>query len=403
MNKLTVAILLILLLPLAGYSQSGKLKISLTGINCIDETMDNALETDGKGDEIFLQACIMILDQSGSIKYQTIFTGPTMGDINGFPSRLKAGTRSSTGGIKQYDNFSTNIIISECNLAATDVLVIIPTLWEWDEGPAPTLFSGYFNTHRPEFQNYIRTNLPLVDRTPSGWATFVDRVTSHTITTGTSCIDAGSVLLAQNRTTGCPGTRVIGTSLEGGGTGRNYINPNVLFLRPSFIPTLANSNAGLGTGVVHLESADDKTGLVSIYDKHSGDYKFYLKLEWSPDKALPTVSLDPNSIPAVRNTQSIPENVNGNWNGSFNVGNSPGQVYWNYTFNPDGTMVVTRGDNSTYGKGSFTLNGSNFNAQLILSSNNLRMDLVGSLVGNKLSGTWKDGSGYTGTWTLARK
>lgn len=78
--------------------------MTLTGFRVNHETYDTALETDGKGDEIRVMATVEEIGPDGraTAAPQTLQT-PVYGDVNSFPSRIQAGSRSSKGGLRTGD------------------------------------------------------------------------------------------------------------------------------------------------------------------------------------------------------------------------------------------------------------------------------------------------------------
>lgn len=80
--------------------------MTLNGFRVNHETYDTALETDGKGDEIRIMATVEEIGPDGRATAvpRTLQT-PVYGDVNNFPSRVQAGTRSSKGGLRTGDTY----------------------------------------------------------------------------------------------------------------------------------------------------------------------------------------------------------------------------------------------------------------------------------------------------------
>lgn len=135
--------------PAAQAARSGRYRVTLNGISVYRETWDTALQTDGKGDEIFVIADAQEMNRQGSLAPIRRKTA-TYGDMNGFPQRIKAGSRSDRGGIKTGDQIPyaqpwarrTGIAIDRLPLllwegTLTDgqnTVLIAPTVWEEDKG-----------------------------------------------------------------------------------------------------------------------------------------------------------------------------------------------------------------------------------------------------------------------------
>jgi len=121
-------------------------RLTINGFKADHETFDHQLEVDGKGDEVFVTAIV------GEINAPTNRTFPLLkttvyGDVNGFPDRIKAGTRSSQGGIQTGDAYPATPWNREGGASADRLplllwcgtlkeggnrVIIVPTIWEYD-------------------------------------------------------------------------------------------------------------------------------------------------------------------------------------------------------------------------------------------------------------------------------
>ena len=165
-----------------GYANAGRFRVTLTGFTVHRQTEDNPLQTDGKGDEVYVVAEVAQYDQHhefggtrglgrenilknmgrqegfhgrGNVVLRRSLISVLMGDVNEQfePPRVRAGSASDMGGLRTGDRFPTN---EPWNLSATprrpdrlpmvlwegelrqswDLAIIIPTIWEWDGGNA---------------------------------------------------------------------------------------------------------------------------------------------------------------------------------------------------------------------------------------------------------------------------
>jgi hypothetical protein len=129
---------------------AARFRVTLDGFTCDRETWDTVLQTDGKGDEIFIVADVQVIDRDRAHPAQRIKT-PTYGDTNGFPQRIRAGSRSDLGGIRTGDSVPMNspwnrpataltrdrlpLVLWEGTLTdGWNSVVIVPTVWEEDSG-----------------------------------------------------------------------------------------------------------------------------------------------------------------------------------------------------------------------------------------------------------------------------
>lgn len=76
---------------------AARFRVTLDGFTAVRETWDTILQTDGKGDEIFIVADVQVFDRERAHPPQRIKT-PTYGDTNGFPQRIRAGRGADPGG-----------------------------------------------------------------------------------------------------------------------------------------------------------------------------------------------------------------------------------------------------------------------------------------------------------------
>ncbi|MDI1320785.1 MAG: hypothetical protein PSW75_11435 [bacterium] len=137
----------------------GRYRIVFLGLQCWHESKDDPLQLDGKRDEVYAGAYTVrvaryssnVTPASGSFARTKV-----MGDTNGFPYRLQAGTASDKGGIQTNDfvpdaTITTPkpgvvtasdrfpLLVWEGELRdSSDLLVIAPVLFSWnkdDDGP----------------------------------------------------------------------------------------------------------------------------------------------------------------------------------------------------------------------------------------------------------------------------
>jgi hypothetical protein len=118
-----------------GPEASNRYRVTLQKFRVTSQTYDHFLQLDGAGDEVFVSYKNVKLAADGRVLANLgTNTTVTMGDINGYPLREKAGTASRTGGLRSGDVHTTNKVLWEGTLGADEVVVITPTIWEWDGG-----------------------------------------------------------------------------------------------------------------------------------------------------------------------------------------------------------------------------------------------------------------------------
>jgi len=168
--------------PLAAPEQPARFRVILTGFTVGKQTSDHILESDGKGDEVYIVAEVAQFESSaphysyewrrrhpyeavpiggwlstgdglngrGRIIVRRSLTSIVMGDdSNQEVPRIRAGRAGLTGGLITGDNFPnkepwklesqpTNdrlpMLLWEGELGGGNMVIILPTIWEWDNG-----------------------------------------------------------------------------------------------------------------------------------------------------------------------------------------------------------------------------------------------------------------------------
>ncbi len=108
----------------------GKYRISVSGFTVNHQTDDDPLQLDGKGDEVYLS--VQVLTTALSLPASRLVETPIIGDKNGFPNRIAAGSASDLGGLRTGDrvHLPTPLVLWEGPIPGG--LLVTPTVWEWD-------------------------------------------------------------------------------------------------------------------------------------------------------------------------------------------------------------------------------------------------------------------------------
>ncbi|HTG93414.1 MAG TPA: hypothetical protein VL866_12565 [Pyrinomonadaceae bacterium] len=146
----------------------GRFRVVLTGFSVERQTDDNVVDSDGKGDEIFIVAEVAqyantegrpqppqppqnpLFAFNPLLTLRRTLTSIVMGDANNQEvPRIRAGTAGNNGGLRTGDQFptkepwkqvgalSTNRLpmqVWEGELSGQGMVIIVPTIWEWDDG-----------------------------------------------------------------------------------------------------------------------------------------------------------------------------------------------------------------------------------------------------------------------------
>lgn len=116
----------------------GKYRISVTGFTVNHQTEDDALQLDGKGDEVFLSVAVLEPTALGNVPRwhgrSRLAESAVIGDRNGFSTRIRGGSLSDQGGLQTGDvvRLPQPFVVWEGPM--TTPIVVIPTIWEWDNG-----------------------------------------------------------------------------------------------------------------------------------------------------------------------------------------------------------------------------------------------------------------------------
>jgi hypothetical protein len=146
--------------PTPGAVARGTFRVLVTGFHVDHETADHILEVDGKGDEIQLRAELVEHRLGASTSTPRTIRSKVFGDVNRYPARIQAGSRSSLGGLRTGDDAGTHarngqmptadrlpLVLWEGELEAGGLGVLIsPTIWEVDDTIDPTLLEPNWPT-----------------------------------------------------------------------------------------------------------------------------------------------------------------------------------------------------------------------------------------------------------------
>jgi len=150
--------------------RSGRFRISFERFKCVTAKSEDPFRADGRGNEIYITAQVNTYDLNYvPTSMQTVRT-PTFGDVENYPTRVRAGSASPTGGIQTGDEYppavtlisqlqpptTSNLpfVVWEGDLSEVYGLVIIsPAIWESDGNDN---LVGYYTA----YQQGVAPNLP---------------------------------------------------------------------------------------------------------------------------------------------------------------------------------------------------------------------------------------------------
>jgi hypothetical protein len=158
-----------------GVLAPGRYRLVLTGFTVLTETTDDPLQRDGKGDEIYIRTDGFVRNDNGTVAPIPPHSTKVMGDKYGFEQtlRVRAGTRGDEGGLmtgnsvpmtqpwsytrlQAVTNSYTSllpVLVWEGEIGYGNYLVVIPSVWEWDENRASWLENNW-NAMLEGMKNY---------------------------------------------------------------------------------------------------------------------------------------------------------------------------------------------------------------------------------------------------------
>ena len=404
----------------------GHVRISFKGLHCLQETADDIFQLDGKGDEVYMKFNIWLADAQGNIKLRNMVTGDVYGDNTGaYPNRINAGSAldlfgGNRGGIKGGDRVTADVLVNEFDMSATDVLCLLPVLWEWDPG-VETITTAV-------------NNVNLADRYfTNGGQPFTGIAQGHTV--------SGAPITEFNRQL-MPSDSDLSTGIEvlvwSGATGPRmvglkeglFFTPGFVVLDPAKIQRVASTDFGYGLGIIPVKY--DEVAL-NAPEQH-GQYVLLLKVDYtSATSAAPAiVSSKKKSITAMSSQLSIatmgspsvakpmtpaststtsklnsklpPSPIAGKWTGDMGMGKAEKGNTIYLELQTDYVMSLVDGLGTVTAQGEYALSGNVFSASFTAISGE-QFKLKGTLSGNMIKGTWTSANvgKKSGNWSVSKK
>jgi hypothetical protein len=259
---------------------TGRYRATINGFWCRNETWDDALERDGKRDEIYFSVNTKYVGRDGTIKHDFTGESAVMGDTLRQNGRVRAGSASEFGGIRTGDMFPSNTPMIRTNplevgrryppytiwegdlTEGGDLVMLLPTICEHDDGPdffqswlqwqvgvdatygqrAKEIFTGIWPLAGPVF-DAVSLGLKTLDTLNGMWGLF-----------------------------GTPGRRPIGLQRDPANPNGVKFNPTTIALSAETVDEFITQDlTGVGPGLLELTYADDP--------HLKGVYSFYVQIE----------------------------------------------------------------------------------------------------------------------------
>jgi hypothetical protein len=209
----------------------GKVKIYLHSIRCDKATADDLFDGDGKADEVFVTLFYSVASSNGTTKYISKIATGVYGDNRNWPSRTKAGSASTTGGIKANDLVYAHpqteermpigderfkgLRMIELDLEAGDILTLVPVLWDWDSNVSA----------QNSLESYLLNAFNNVNVHMAGFTQRFNMSTASRIfgDNGSNCINMAGLTQILQGVNGVPGNRPICMALNGSYNPQVYV------------------------------------------------------------------------------------------------------------------------------------------------------------------------------------
>jgi hypothetical protein len=379
---------------------NGKVKIYLRTISCIKESSDDILDFDGKGNEVFVTLFYSVAASNGTTRYINKITSAVYGDVNGRPGRYKAGTAGNSGGIKAgdviYANPNTEAMMPtgderfkgqfmfDAELGPTDIITVVPVLWEWDSDAKNTqnsfesFLSGSFNSIN------VHT-APIAQRFNTASSPFI-------YSDGTNCIDLAGMSRILQGVNGFDGNRPLGMALNG------TYNPNMFVMNQTILNNWRS--------VTDLYKEECRFNYNESYlgnTRDHGNYDITIHIDYTPPvntTAAPVkIFKRPNTVITINPV------VTGIWKGTWGYGDNSTTNFLSYQLNNDGTMLLLSQVGATEARGTYTFGNNILTASYsYLGGGAIAASGVYDPSTGKLTGTWGHNNSATdgGKWVLIK-
>ncbi len=385
--------------------QPGKVKIYLKTISCIKESVDDILDFDGKGNEVFVTFFYSVASSNGTTIYVNKITPAVYGDVTGRPGRYKAGTAGNNGGIKAgdviYANPNTEAMMPiederfkgqfmfEADLGPTDIITVIPVLWEWDSDTKNTQ-NSFESFLLGSFNSINVQTAPIAQKfNPVSWP--------YIYSDGNNCIDLAGMSRILQGVNGIAGNRPLGMALNG------TYNPTMFVLNQNIL------NNWKSVADLYKEECRfiyNESNLGNTRDH--GNFEISVHVDYtapviSNTNTAPVKVIQRSTVIKPVKGMTVLPSVTGSWKGTWGYADNATTNFLSYQLNDDGTMLLLSQVGATEARGTYT-----FINNVLTASYNYLGGGAYSTTGiyeqatGTLTGTWGRNNSATdgGKWVL---
>ena len=301
-----------LIIANAAFAQiGGRVKITLQSFTCINKSWDGVVEFDGHGNEVSVNCSWRIFSRANPNAVRrggdgTVIFGSA---VNGM---TRAGSQTpDLGGIKNGDVINVSKPLMDDHLNPDEVLVMAPTVWEWD-GPEKATLTAFNNQLEADLDWVTRQTYPFANVRPSSWDPYGDRVFKIF-----DKYPYGQALKYHSvfKSFLCPGNtqgnRVIG--IRSGTFNKECLvvyPPTLLVLDPDVLYTMYYNGTPSKTHAEKESKGGYSDGVTVTFTENTyaietsnGSYSVRLKIEYFPDVSNNSTATINNDLPRKTATQ----------------------------------------------------------------------------------------------------
>lgn len=266
----------------------GTYQIAINGFRCTNETWDDALNRDGNHDEIFFVVNTRVTKAGVDVTPPMDAASIVMGDINGFPGRIMAGSGATwwgkqSGGLVSGDSYPSTtpwaqsidpsgrdfppytIWQGDLTQGSDEVVFLTPTIWELDTGG--DALQGWI-----DWQVSVNAKFGVRAKEIVGGIYPAANAIFDAVSLG---IETFATIPGIWNSGGSPKSRPIGLQRDPANEHGTKFNPMIISLTYDLAEYLVNSNmTGKGKGIITYRYLDDPI--------LRGDYQIWLQIKKFP-------------------------------------------------------------------------------------------------------------------------
>jgi hypothetical protein len=412
---------------------SGRLKVSIENVKCINKSFDGIVEFDGHGNEISVTYSYRIYKPSNPSAAKKGRDGTVIygSNVNGM---TKAGSQTpDLGGITNGDVVNIFKPIIDEHIDAEDIVLIAPNVWEWDDPDKSKI--NAFNAKLDEDLDWALTQQYPFSNTDVRHSDMLSQIQKRAFLIYNKYTRYGMAFKYENifepkgSNVNTAGNHVIGLgSGTWEGNRRILFPPTLVALDTRILNGLSINNINSGiTGTSHANKESQTStidGVMVTFTEetfaiktNNGIYSVFLRIEFTPDREPATGTSALSGQTTRKTTKNVPTRgninitnsalvVSGRWSGTLT--NDYGLYPQNFTFEltTNNEFLVKDKNGTLIAKGNYSFSNNVITGNYKQFSNSETFSFTGNVdaAGQKM--TCSQGSGtYTtgqGKWTVTK-